>query len=134
MVKANKDDKYIKKLAQYAGLSYQSAKSLYHLMCTDKRPGAQERLNGCMIGDEFCIAEAKEVYSYYGKLKLTVSVDVDPEAANFEESVRDVSLIIWSFKKIGDKQRIEKAVKMAMSMFEEKKGDKHRPTRQRSQS
>lgn len=120
-LKGNKNDKYIKQLANYAGLSYHSAKSLYNLMCADKSQGAQERLNGCMTGDEFCLAEAKEIYNYYGRLKLTVSCEVNPEAEHFEETVSDVALVIWAFRKIGHRERIQKAVQTAMSMFQEKK-------------
>lgn len=115
-LKRQKEDKYIKTLAGFAGLSYHSAKSLYHLMCKDK--GAIELLNGCMLGDEDCLRQAKDKYNYYGKLKVLDSeVTIPADVANFQEAVSDVKLIFWAFEKIGDKERIQTAVKTAMTMI-----------------
>lgn len=111
-LRGNKEQAEIKKLAGYCHLTYQSAMSLYHQM----KKARDERLHGILLGDEKMIAEAKTEYNYYGKLKLH-EPQAPEDQKKFKEAVEDLGLVVWAFKKIGDKQRIEAAVATAMVMI-----------------
>lgn len=117
MRKQKLEDADIKKLAEYAHLSYASAKSLYHMV----KKLQPEMLAGMLIGDVEMIADAKETFSYYGKPRVHNPDEPKEDVAGFQQMVEDVSLVVWSFRKIGDRERIEAAVKTALSMFKTKK-------------
>lgn len=112
-LRRNKEEADIKKVATFTHLPYNSALSLYHLM---KKAQDTITLSGILVGDEKCVAEAKEKYNYYGKLKIHAP-ETPEDQKKFKEAVEDVGLIVWAFKKIGDRDRIEAAVHTAMSMF-----------------
>lgn len=116
MRKQKLEDADIKKLAEYAHLSYSSAKSLYHMV----KKLQPDLLTGMLLGDVESIAQAKENFNYYGKPRVHNPDEPPEDVHNFQQTVEDVSLIVWAFKKIGDKERIEAAVKTALSMFKKK--------------